>query len=286
MASYKSAYTGTQIDSAVNKALNNVYDKTETNTLLGAKANTSDIPTKTSDLNNNSGFITNAVNNLVNYYTKTETDSAIATANQKMDTWTPILVNFTDSDHPNVVVDPTYTVVYNNAYYLKMGKLVCVNFRIKVNVTDAGTGFSCVAGLPFTPDSNMLGQSLSIAENSAVTEEQGVIYDGVVGQIIPDIYLETYNERHMPAISLRSDNGIQAKTFKVGTNWIAYSGCYICDDAYVPSQDALITIEHGGTGSTTQSGARYNLDVYSKSETENAISTAIAQIVNGNEVYY
>ena len=35
------------------------------------------VPTATSDLTNDSGFITNTVNNLTNYYTKTETDSAI-----------------------------------------------------------------------------------------------------------------------------------------------------------------------------------------------------------------
>lgn len=249
MASYKSAYTGTQIDNAIGKAINDVYTKSE-------------------------------------LYTKSEVDSAIATANQKMGTWTPVLVNFTDSDNPSVVVDPTYTVDYSNAYYLKMGKLVCINFRVKVQITDIGTGYACVSGLPFNPDPNMLGQAFSIAENSAVTETQGVVYSGVVGQLVPDIYLATYNERHIPAISLRTDNGIQAKTFKVGTNWIAYSGCYICDDAYVPSQDALITVEHGGTGATTVSNARTNLDVYSKSETNNAITTAINNITNADEVSY
>ena len=35
------------------------------------------VPTATSGLTNDSGFITNTVNNLVNYYTKTETDTAI-----------------------------------------------------------------------------------------------------------------------------------------------------------------------------------------------------------------
>ena len=35
--------------------------------------NTPDIPTKVSDLNNDSGFITAAVNNLANYYLKSET---------------------------------------------------------------------------------------------------------------------------------------------------------------------------------------------------------------------
>jgi hypothetical protein len=35
--------------------------------------NTPTIPTKVSDLQNDSGFITNAVNNLANYYLKSET---------------------------------------------------------------------------------------------------------------------------------------------------------------------------------------------------------------------
>lgn len=193
--------------------------------------------------------------------------------NQKLGTWSPTLVNYTDSAHPNVVVDPTYSVVYSNAYYLKMGKLVYISFRIKVEITDIGTGYACVAGLPFNPDQNMIGQSFCISENSAVTESDGVVYDGVVGQLYPDIYLETYNERHIPAISLRTDNGIQAKKFKVGTNWISYSGCYVCDDDYVPPEEPLVTVEHGGTGATTVSEARTNLEVYSKTETDNLLDS-------------
>ena len=193
--------------------------------------------------------------------------------NQKLGTWSPTLVNYTDSAHPNVVVDPTYSVVYSNAYYLKTGKLVYISFRIKVEITDIGTGYACVAGLPFNPDQNMIGQSFCISENSAVTESDGVVYDGVVGQLYPDIYIETYNERHIPAISLRTDNGIQAKKFKVGTNWISYSGCYVCDDDYVPPEEPLVTVEHGGTGATTVSEARTNLEVYSKTETDNLLDS-------------
>jgi hypothetical protein len=37
------------------------------------------VPTKTSDLTNDSGFVTNTVDDLVNYYTKAQTDNAIAT---------------------------------------------------------------------------------------------------------------------------------------------------------------------------------------------------------------
>ena len=43
-----------------------------------AKADPEDIPTKTSQLTNNSGFITNTVNNLVNYQLKTSTGSLIS----------------------------------------------------------------------------------------------------------------------------------------------------------------------------------------------------------------
>ena len=48
-----------------------VYDE------LGSKADTSDIPTKTSDLDNDSGFLTSH-QSLANYYNKTEVDTALA----------------------------------------------------------------------------------------------------------------------------------------------------------------------------------------------------------------
>ena len=38
------------------------------------------VPTKTSDLSNDSGFITNSVDNLINYYTKPEVDDLISGA--------------------------------------------------------------------------------------------------------------------------------------------------------------------------------------------------------------
>ena len=53
--------------------LNDYYTKGETDNLLNNKANINDVPTKTSDLTNDSGFITKAIDNLVNYYKKSET---------------------------------------------------------------------------------------------------------------------------------------------------------------------------------------------------------------------
>ena len=65
-------YTGTlsefETDLANSANIANTIDEK-----ISGKADVADIPTKTTDLTNDSGFITNTVNNLVNYYTKTQT---------------------------------------------------------------------------------------------------------------------------------------------------------------------------------------------------------------------
>lgn len=50
----------------------NLSDQTDLQEALNDKANKGDIPTKLSDLNNDSGFITKTVDNLTNYYKKSE----------------------------------------------------------------------------------------------------------------------------------------------------------------------------------------------------------------------
>ena len=76
-------------------ALNNYYNKTEINSQMSNKANKSElfsrnyndltnkptIPTKTSQLQNDSNYIKNTVNNLVNYYLKSETYTKVEVNN-------------------------------------------------------------------------------------------------------------------------------------------------------------------------------------------------------------
>ena len=73
-----SKYTSTEIEAMLDKIHQDMqtiqFTQTEINTLL-TKINNATIPTKVSDLTNDSGFITTTVANLTNYYKKTETYS-------------------------------------------------------------------------------------------------------------------------------------------------------------------------------------------------------------------
>lgn len=70
--------TESQITQLINNSLANYYTQEQVNNLLDNKADKSSIPTKTSDLTNDSGFITNEVDNLTNYYTETEVNNLLS----------------------------------------------------------------------------------------------------------------------------------------------------------------------------------------------------------------
>lgn len=74
------------------KNYNELYNKPSINGVILQGNKTSAqlniiVPTKTSDLTNDSGFITNSVDNLVNYYTKTEVDTLGGELTQTLETY-------------------------------------------------------------------------------------------------------------------------------------------------------------------------------------------------------
>lgn len=70
----------TELNNALNLKADKTttYTKDETDDLLDLKADISDVPTKTSDITNDSGYITKAVNNLDNYTKTTDLNTALA----------------------------------------------------------------------------------------------------------------------------------------------------------------------------------------------------------------
>lgn len=111
-------------------------------------------------------------------------------------------------------ISPTYTTEYNVGKYYKINNLVYITFHIKGKITNAGTGYAQITGLPFTSRSDMIGQALSLIEC------QG----GLIDQL-PNFYVQDNSK----AIYIRKSSGTAANQWKVAdTFWLGASGCYIC----------------------------------------------------------
>ena len=74
--------TNTQTSAEWGNITGTLSDQTDLKNALDDKADTSDIPTKVSDLNNDSGFIDKDVNNLTNYDTSTTVDTKISNSEE------------------------------------------------------------------------------------------------------------------------------------------------------------------------------------------------------------
>lgn len=74
--------TNTQTSAEWGNITGTLSDQTDLKSALDDKANTSAVPTKVSDLNNDSGFIDKDVNNLTNYDTSTTVDTKISNSEE------------------------------------------------------------------------------------------------------------------------------------------------------------------------------------------------------------
>lgn len=74
--------TNTQTSAEWGNITGTLSDQTDLQNALDDKADASDIPTKVSDLNNDSGFIDKDVNNLTNYDTSTAVDTKISNSEE------------------------------------------------------------------------------------------------------------------------------------------------------------------------------------------------------------
>lgn len=111
-------------------------------------------------------------------------------------------------------ISPTYTTEYNVGKYYKINNLVYITFHIKGKITNAGTGYARITGLPFTSQSNMLNQALALIESQ-----------GGLAQPLPNFYVQDNSK----AISIRKSGGTVANQWQVAPEfWLGASGCYIC----------------------------------------------------------
>lgn len=118
--------------------------------------------------------------------------------------WTPILSARDGSA-------PTYSVNYLSSAYLRINNLVYISFHGKFHISNTGTGYATVNGLPYIAANNTGKQAFS---NSEVF---GLASQAAVG----------YTDNLRSDIIVQNITGETAVRWAVGDVWIGYSGCYL-----------------------------------------------------------
>ena len=119
--------------------------------------------------------------------------------------WTPTIASRNGTN-------PTYSVYYKYARYYRINNLVYITFHMKVNISNQGTDYACVKGLPFTASNNMNSQSLALHE----------CYGGI------DQRPATANICDSSSIIyLQNSSGECALQWRTGDTWVGFSGCYM-----------------------------------------------------------
>lgn len=120
-------------------------------------------------------------------------------------TWTPTLAS---RDGTN----PTYSTYYKYARYYRINNLVYITFHMKVNISNQGTDYACVKGLPFTASNNMNGQSLALHECYGGIDQRPATAN--IGDSSSIIYVQ-------------NSSGEYALQWRTGDTWVGFSGCYM-----------------------------------------------------------
>lgn len=120
-------------------------------------------------------------------------------------TWTPTL-----SARDGTA--PTYTLGYRYARYYRINNLVYITFHLKVKITNAGSGYAAIKGLPFTAVDGADGQGFTVRESL-----------GAISSYPASAHLSDSTA----TINIQSSGGDMALQWKTGDLWIGFSGCYI-----------------------------------------------------------
>ena len=166
-------------------------------TLEGAKTTGElgiNIPTKTSEITNDSGFITNTVNNLTNYMKTSDINTALGTKADKSTTYTKTEVDNALSDKVNKETGKGLSENdFTNGLKSKLDNIEAFANINKINTIK-------VNGTPLTPDVN---KAVNIALQLSNVVDNGNVIQGY------DIIIETPHDAYDPAYkTYYGENGL------------------------------------------------------------------------------
>lgn len=290
MGDYNSAYTGLQIDSAIEKVTTNVYTKSEVDSSLLSKADVSDIPTQTSDLTNDSGFITKAINDLTNYYLKSETYTK-AEINNLIST-IPIFSIEVVQELPTTEISATtvYLVPSNSETEDIYKEYIYVNNDwelLGIQKTDLSNYYN-------KTETNTLLNAKANTNDLSTVATSGSYSDLSNKPMIPTATSDLTNDSNFVSSSSLSTVATSGSYNDLSNtpslSTVATSGSYsdLSNKPTIPANTSDLTNDSGYITNSANNLTNYYLksETYTQSEVNNAITTAINNITNGDGVYY
>lgn len=262
--------TESQITQLINNSLANYYTQEQVNNLLDNKADKSSIPTKTSDLTNDSGYITKSVDNLDNYYTETEINSLLGNKANTSDIPTKTSQLTNDSGYIDNTVNDLENYYKKNETYnqtqvnnLLNNKADKTEIPTKVSELENDKGY--ISEIPVASATQLGG--IKVGDNLVITE------DGVLSSIGGSTGTSDYNAlSNKPA--LNTDNSVALEvnaqeeiSGTVSLHKVSKTGNYndLLNKPNIPSKTSDLTNDSGYITNTVDNLTNY----YKKAETYN-----------------
>lgn len=285
--------TESQITQLINNSLANYYTQEQVNNLLNNKADKSSIPTKTSQLTNDSGYIDNTVNNLENYYQKSETYNQTQVnnlLNNKADkTEIPTKVSELENDEGYISELPVASATQLGG--IKVGDNLIITKDGVLSATGGGTGTSDYNALSNKPALNT--DNSTALEVNAQEEISGTVSLHKVSKT--GNYNDLLNKPNIPSKTsdLTNDSGFIDKSVSNLDNYYNKTETYnktevnnlLVDKADIediPTTTSQLTNDSGYITNTVDNLTNY----YKKTETYNQteVNNLLADKANTSDV--
>lgn len=194
-------------------------NKTASDLGLAALSDISGIGAQLNTNTTNIATLTTNMGDLQNLTTtnKTSIVNAINEANkpESFGNWQPTLSS-RPANPGETSTAPTVTYGTRWGHYYKLGQMVYVTGRISFNITNKGTGYATISGLPFTASDAIFALAKGESYNAVETDTSNPTF---------------YVAGNTSVVYIQNQPGAGANTWKLGTGSgsqsIAFSGVYL-----------------------------------------------------------
>ena len=266
--------TESQITQLINNSLANYYTQEQVNNLLDNKADKSSIPTKTSDLTNDSGYITKSVDNLDNYYTETEINSLLGNKANTSDIPTKTSQLTNDSGYIDNTVNDLENYykkseTYNQTQVNNLLNNKADKTEIPTKVSELENDKGYISEIPIASATQLGG--IKVGDNLVITK------DGVLSSIGGSTGTSDYNAlSNKPALNTDNSTALEVNAQEeisgtVSLHKVSKTGNYndLLNKPNIPSKTSDLTNDSGFITNEVDNLTNY----YTETEVNNLLSS-------------